>query len=305
VLRPTEKTALVTHRNCLDGTGSAAIFVIAGGKPENVFFRDPKGCALSPEDAAPFDEVWFVDVCPWFLDDPAGGKPWRVFDHHDTNIRRWEMALNQRTWSPYAGGSMYFDQDRCGTSILAAALSPYEDGYIGASISRLVETIEHYDLGRFDATYHVKQLADMASTYSQRDLLDLLVDRKSEILDLGYYQNRGIAVGDARAIFAENAAKSAFKGEIEFYGRTYSCALVCAPRDWGNDIAERLLSNEKVDISVVVDFSRNAVSLRSRSNGPNVAMIAERYGGGGHPRAAGIRLDSREAYRVLFEGIFG
>jgi len=305
MIRPTERTALVTHRNCLDGTGSAAVFILAGGKEENVFFRDPKGCALTTDEAAPFDEVWFVDVCPWDLADPAGGKPWKVFDHHDTAIRRHNPEGSERVHilrPPH--GTLYFDSMKCGTSIIAAATSRYSDGSAGA-LQELVETIEHYDLGRFDANYHVKQLADLASTYSQIDMVRLLVDRGTDILYLGYYQNRGIAVGDARAVFAENAAKSAHVERLDLCGKSYSCAIVCSPRDWGNDIAARLLENLSIDIAVIVDYTRNSVSLRTREGGPNVAKIAEAFGGGGHPKAAGIRLDPKRAYSRLLEEIFG
>lgn len=42
------------------------------------------------------------------------------------------------------------------------------------------------------------------------------------------------------------------------------------------------------------------VSLRSRTNDVDVAMLAARHGGGGHPRAAGCRLDPGESERERF-----
>ncbi len=77
--------------------------------------------------------------------------------------------------------------------------------------------------------------------------------------------------------------------EVEIGGHWVPCINVTA--QFYSDVAGELA----VDRPFAVAFSHNAdgvtYSLRSREGGLNVAAVAERYGGGGHERAAGFRSD--------------
>lgn len=291
--KPTDKTALVTHRGCLDGTGSAAVFIWAGGRSENIFFRDPKGCALTPEEAAPYDEVWFVDICPWDISsEPGGGKPWRVFDHHDTAIRR-------HAGSPHCT----FDVSCCGTSLLAR-----ETGIDTQGVHEVIRAIEHYDLGRFEHPRGM-QLADLAGSRDQGTMLNLLTVMKDDLLWDGRYANEARGIRLAREMFSERTAESARGQWLDPDLQNWWTAIAVAPVYWKNDVAFKVLDGREIgglvpDIAVIVDFTAGGVSLRSRHGGPNVAMIAEGYGGGGHPQAAGFRLDRGSALWELFKEVF-
>lgn len=262
------------------------MFIWAGGLRENIFFRDPKGCALSPTEAEPFDEVWFVDVCPWELSQPAGGKPWRVFDHHDTNIRRHGYHDN-----------CVFDVTCCGASLLARETETHAG-------RQLIDAIESYDLGRFN-DFVGMQIADLASAFTQEQMLEFMIEQGNEMIYDYELCAMADGIGRARKIYADKTASGAHGEDVD--GVWY--AIAAAPAYWKNDVADhmldgRLIGGEVPAIAVVVDYSSASVSLRSRADGPNVAMIAEQYGGGGHPRAAGFRL-SRDALAELFQGVFG
>jgi hypothetical protein len=167
--KPTEKTALVTHKGCLDGTGSALMFITAGGRRENVIFKAPSTALLTPEEAAPFDEVWFADLCPPSLEDPAGGRPFHVFDHHVSNQRK--FGNDPRCT---------FDMKKSGTSLMAEVLGldcPADE--LPGAFDGLIEALEAYDLGKFDHVGGVR-LADIASSYTQEEMLDLMIEREAE-----------------------------------------------------------------------------------------------------------------------------
>lgn len=295
--KPGPRTALVTHRNCLDGSGCAAVFVWAGGDSKNIFFRDPRKCALSAEEAAPFDEVWFADVCPPDLTDPAGGKPWLVFDHHETNINRHEGNPNCN-----------FNRGYCGTSLLARFLAVRDSEHQGRQ--RCIAAIEHHDLGRFNASDDVMYIANLAVCKSQDSMVTLLSHLGDDIFSDNDYLQQSRAICDYHDILAEKCASVAYGAEYEHPtdGPVW-VAITSGPHLCVNTIANRVLDGRAIGgkvpaIAVVVAYDANSVSLRTRSaSAPNVARIAELYNGGGHPAAAGFGLD-RRAMKRLFELVF-
>lgn len=307
MLKPTDRTLLVTHKNCLDGTGSAFVFVKAGGLQANVRFRLPNNCVLKPNDVMGLDEVWFVDVCPSDLTDPAGGLPFRVIDHHVTNVRRFD-----------GDPRCTFSLDHSGTSLLAR-----EVGLVG--FDRLVRALEAYDLGRFhDADGML--LADLASTYAQDEMLNRLVGRlsKSEnlydshpILDSEYFVARAEGVAGMRDDWARRCARSAYVFILDdnyaLDDRRFVAALAVCPPNWTNAVSQAIMDRDdfrycgadvSVQVAVCVDPNGGQVSLRTRDDAVDCSRIAEGFGGGGHRKAAGFRTVGGTGLRGLIEEIF-
>lgn len=293
-LKPTVGTALLTHKGCLDGTGSALVFVRAGGRLDRIFFRNPSGLVLSQDDL-PRDvtEVWYADCCPPDLSDPAAGRPFRVFDHH---------VSNQRLFGE--DPRCVFDMTRSGTSLLAQVLGQDDPVFM-----TLVRALEAYDLGRFD--YKPGQrLADLAGSYSQEEMLDLLVF--TDPLDVLYDEGltaRADAMGAARRLYAASAARSAYLTELHVgpSERPFRVGVVVSPHHWKNDVSERVLDIPDVEVAVMVDVVGGNVSLRSRHGGPDCSLIAGFYGGGGHARAAAFKFQkgSSRMLASLFQLVFG
>lgn len=280
--RPGPKTGLVTHKGCLDGTGSALMFLWAGGRRENILFRNPSTCDLTPEEAAPFDEVWFADLCPSQMRDPAGGKPFHVFDHHASNARKFVDDAN-----------CTFSMSHSGTSLFAREL-----GIDGLHQDYgLIPSLEAYDLGRFDDPDGMF-LADLASSYTQEEMLDLLAYEGKDIFDNGEARGRVSALSSMRKIYADSL--KILSAEVQ----GYKAGVVSSPVYWKNEAAQRVL-DAGYELAVVVDTAGGMVSLRSRPDGPDCSMIAGRYGGGGHPRAAGFKADGMKLQTALFNEVFG
>lgn len=289
MIKITDKTALVTHKGCTDGSGCAMVFVLAGGLSKNIIFRGPKECSLTVEQAKDFDQVLFADVCPNDLSDPAGGKPWKVFDHHETNHRK---------HSDNAG--CVFSSIRCGTSLFAEQLGlDIEFG----SHSKLIRSIEAYDLGNFD-NENGMFIATIASSKEQEDFYQLLLEEGDEIFSKKYLRSEFNALTGIMNHYSSRAVKSAKAFDFEGYW----VAVVVSPNYWKNEIAMRILNGDKidgrhVDFVAIADHTSGMISLRSKD--VNVAKIAERFGGGGHAKAAAFRINTLAMHKTLFEEMFG
>lgn len=281
------------------------MFVWTGGKRENIIFKPPHDCALTPEEADPFDEVWFVDLCPKDLTDPAGGKTFWVCDHHATNVKK------------------FGDDDRCtfsmvhsGTSLLAREtgyidekwleedLSPDHDRWIHDRVM-IIKALEAYDLGRFDE-WRGQRMADAAGSMSQETLLVWLLTHGPTVLYEPEIVYRATAMASARNIYAQRAAESALYLEFKppcwgVASGTVDAGVAISPEPWKNAVAEEIL--RRAELAIIVDSTTWQLSFRSKTL--DVSSMAQVFGGGGHKRAAGFKIGSHGILRAVLEEIFG
>lgn len=279
------------------------MFIWAGGRRENVLFRHPSTCALTPAEAAGFTEVWFADLCPPSLENPAGGRPYRVFDHHASNERKFGHVLGYT-----------FDLTKSGTSLMATVLGILDEEH--ETTEDLVAALEAYDLGRFEHAAGMR-LADLASTFSQEELLDEIFLQRDpeEILWDRDLTCRADAVASARDIYASSAAKAAVVSFVYYApeAREIPCAIVTSPVYWKNAVAVACLErtyrfggrDSHVEAVAIIDPVSQMCSLRSLDGGPDVSRIAVEYGGGGHARAAGFRIGGSGLFDVMAQKVFG
>lgn len=307
--RPTDKTLLVTHKGCLDGTGSALMFLWRGGKRENILFRNPSGCGLTPAELpVGVDEVWFADLCPPVLEGAGGGLPFHVFDHHLSNQKK--FGDDPRCT---------FSMDHSGTSLMARDLGIIDDleehrrHYLsqGVDVDDLIEALEAYDLGRFDF-YPGQRLADIAATYTQEQMLEIMSLRDvEEVLFDRDLTQRAEAMAAVRNLYAEAAARSARRttlceGQHGGIPRDILVGVAVSPVYWKNAVSQALLHGpDPVEMAAVIDTTTQMISLRSLEGGPDCSAIAVLYGGGGHARAAGFKANGQRLLSVLFQEVFG
>jgi oligoribonuclease NrnB/cAMP/cGMP phosphodiesterase (DHH superfamily) len=296
-MRPTARTALITHRGCLDGTGSALVFIWAGGRRDRIKFKNPSGLILVEGDLEPdVDEAWYADCCPPDMADPALGRPFMVFDHHVSNERL--FSGDERC---------VFDMSRSGTSLMAHVLGQVDDSDTFEMEGRrdLIAALEAYDLGRF--SYEPGQrLADIAASYSQEEMLQMML----ELGPHGSLHDRDLtcraeAMAAIRKLYADSAAKSADFASLSLPLGDFRIGVATSPPYWKNEVSERILDSGKADVAVVIDPSGGSISLRSRTGGPDCSHIAELYGGGGHARASGFKASAAGMLEALTQRVFG
>lgn len=71
------------------------------------------------------------------------------------------------------------------------------------------------------------------------------------------------------------------------------------PWMYASDVAGELAKGQPFAVTYYDDASSRRFSLRSTSEGMDVAAIAERFGGGGHERAAGFRLTGEAVFDFI------
>lgn len=65
----------------------------------------------------------------------------------------------------------------------------------------------------------------------------------------------------------------------------------CSAEDYTSYIADLYLDNNKdVDYLVIANLKRGLISMRTQRNDIHVGEIAQRFGGGGHPKASGLSI---------------
>lgn len=278
------------------------MFLWAGGRRDMILFRNPSGLLLKAEDVPEqATEVWYADCCPSDLTDPAGGRPFRVFDHHVSNARKFETDPR-----------CTFDMNKSGTSLMAHVLGLghcYESAGISDPIDedaqRLIDALEAYDLGHFDHQ-NGEFLADLAATYSQIEMLDLLIKCGTDVFHRTEMIARVDGVVAMRKLYADAAFRAVRWDEIA----DGDCGVVrvgvaVSPVYWKNEVANRILHSGKADVAVIFDPTGGMVSMRANPGAPDVSVIAEMYGGGGHARSAGFKANSWDMLKALMSEVFG
>ena len=293
-------TRLLTHRDCLDGTGAAMLFLMEGADERNIHYTTPD---LGSVDDAVIEllrsgegPIHVVDVCPgpFVLDRLLADPRSVVCDHHVTSAPRMEGregCLNL--------------QDRCGCLVYAEYLGVH----CQRDLVRAFRGIDAYDLGRRTDVHwgDGEWLADLLGSGIFGRQTDVAIHVNA--LGDGVYDDRdaGTAVevaGLMRTAYSREAARSAWRVRFPLpspdeWSRSCWAAVASAPRWWRNEVGQALLDLDGIDLAVAVDLTAGVASLRSREGGPDCSRIAEEYGGGGHVRAAAFPIQRSDFLRAI------
>ena len=290
------QTVLVTHQNCLDGSGCAVLFVRAGGRVENVRYC-PAG-ALDRMLAKPGSADLFDGARPLLVTDLGVSRDnadilekaghVRLLDHHRTSL-----GLSERHWCT-------LDMDRCATEMLADELGL-------RAVPTLAETATFVgQVGAFDmfrtgsddfvfgealAMYHqfVGQ-EEFVAEYSTKRCLTGLIREKTELL-------RTLARRRVRNVDKILSTLRIREGEVMTMHSppvwtSLAIGYVFGDEDISFALHRVLDAHPDVDVAAGISVGAGTVSLRSRDGRPDVSEIARVHGGGGHAAAAGHRLPS-------------
>lgn len=270
---------VIFHRNCVDGAVAAAIAYLRLGDDADYVsakYQRPLEEAVTEERAREV-EIYLVDFS--FPEDDlvrlAGwAKSVLVFDHHKSALEGVRAAARR------AGNlTAHLDLERCGASLAWAHFFP------GELPSRFVALTEDYDLWRHrypesravqaclfswigeDDPETVRCVRDCMLTGSK------MVESGEAILRANLKQVRALARHPERVQI----------GEIEFLA-------VCAPV-FQNDVCDLVAAGSPSGVVAAWGYAdgRYKVSLRRRGDLQiDVSEIARKFGGGGHPGAAGF-----------------
>lgn len=193
-----------------------------------------------------------------------------VLDHHKT-------AKDELEDLPYAT----FDMTKSGARLA------WEYFFRSMPVPKLVQYVEDRDLWKWELPHSKTVNAYLRSfdfefeTWSYLNLIGLT---SAEVL------NEGLAILRNEGRVVEYHVCEALKYPFELDG--HSCPIInatCLQSEIAGKIAE--LNPEGIGACFrVTPRGEQIVSLRSRDGGPDVSAIAKKFGGGGHPTAAGFKL---------------
>jgi uncharacterized protein len=264
-----KKIVVVYHGNCPDGFGGAwAAWKKFGTAAEYIGAADRK----NPPEGLEGKEVYFID---WVYPPEttakimAAAKKVVALDHHVTS----EAATKMTPVHSYA-------TDRSG------AVLAWKFFFPDTPVPRLLQHIEDMDLWTFRLPQTKKVVAYLDTQPFDFKVWNGLVKamesphRRKQLLDKG-----ALILKYQEKVIQELLGKAE---PVEFMGHR---VLALNSPVFASE-AGGLLAEEMPPFSIVWRETHGVlrVSLRSRQNF-NVAELAQKFGGGGHPQSAGFTLD--------------
>jgi oligoribonuclease NrnB/cAMP/cGMP phosphodiesterase (DHH superfamily) len=282
------RTTLLTHTD-LDGVGCAVVFT--GARPgqgpielvENgsIDGRVREALAARVGDAAAHEvlvtdhglDPATADAADAFV--TAGGR-FLLLDHHRSSLH-----LAGRAWATV-------DPDRSATGLLFDHLGR------PPAFAEFARLVEDHDLWR----HHDPRSARLA-TLSGLLGADRFLTRFAADPGVDLREGERLLVDNEEARREDYLRRKVEQARlVDIAGTRWA---LCYAEQYQSDVAERLMSELGVAATAIVNPGRRTVSLRAR--GLDVSGIAERFGGGGHARAAAFtfRGAALEADLTTFE----
>lgn len=326
----TKKIAVITHGHCLDGFTAAYYAQLQAGPDVEIFHwfwehgKNPprfKGreflCSDPSEtkkgelvkydqnlvkevvgefvDLAAMDEVLFADIFPTmemleFLDAECVHNKVVILDHHAgaKNVPKDapEGTISQFQFAEECNFDIVFSDKHSGAFLMWRWFySEDEDVEPQPHVPLLVQLVEDGDLWKFEVP-GTKEVRVLMETM-QKDMVSW--DRLNK--DLTEKPDEVIASGKAAMEYRDLMVEKLCQKADWVYFDEEKIPVVNCPV-WQSEIGNRLCRmypETKFALVYFVDGMNASISLRSDNKKP-VNVIAQKFGGNGHPNAAGCRI---------------
>jgi oligoribonuclease NrnB/cAMP/cGMP phosphodiesterase (DHH superfamily) len=244
-------------------------------------------------------KIIFIDVCPsidWLVKNLVIVKKVTILDHHKTACD--EINENLHLLSNYDNLELVLDMTRSGCQIAWDYFFPNTErawfvNYVGDqdlwtwSLENSKEINAVLDFNDYIDQYNLNKLDELLN-YSVEQLQEL----KKEGLQIAKFKTK--IINDE----LEWVQEAVFIVDGKEYNIQIAGAITSDMKsELGNLLSEKLLENGSLpDFGVVWDYypryNQWKLSLRGNDISPDLSEIARKFGGGGHPYASGITLDS-------------
>ncbi len=275
-MEPLKNIVIIYHADCRDGFGAAyAAWKKFGETASYLPWRDH---TVAPEGLTD-KEIYIVDFS--FVRSTievliAENKSVVVIDHHQT-AEADVVAYPQNV----------FDNNHSGCVLAWQYFHP------GTEVPELLYYIEDHDLWRFALTENREYNVALGQYEVSFEVWDALIEElKDENKKINF-----IAKGALIAKFEDKLIATIMKTRERVLFEGNEVWAINAERIYrsilGNKLAELNEAEGNIAIGIVYYHSHGRVNISLRSRGDvDVAALAEKYGGGGHKRAAGIEVAS-------------
>lgn len=227
-------------------------------------------------------------------------KSTKLIDHHGTAA--W---LNKYSWARVVEKEYNEvekrDQITSGTSLFYEFLQEMGVLQPTDALDDFTETVRRYDSWEWKNVYndsHPQQLNSLLYLLGRWKFVQRFTKNpdttftKSEQLLLEIEERQ-------TQQYINNKRKELIETSLNVEGASYNIGVVFAEQkisDLGNILSEE---NQHLDFIMIPNLGRNSVSFRGCKDEINLGEIAKHFGGGGHPKAAGAKLEDRKLKKII------
>jgi uncharacterized protein len=299
---------LVTHKDCLDGTGSAILFK-SFSKGKNVeyckagclghFFEKNFLYGSYADKLIIVVDLHFSENDKDTIDELQKRGNIFILDHHAS-----AKHLTRYDWC-------HVDDSICGMQLLLKSMEDFVVPFNDFSMwNEFAELVADRDLwkNKIACSKHLSKIMDL---YGQEAFVKrILRNTKERYINGRHYEYEKtssflLAEEYVLAVHLLEKEKECFRKCIEkyitkyFYGLKYGITISSTNNP--SELLNRLLNADKqIDIAANINLDSRMVSLRSRGN-IDVSQVAISHGGGGHVAAAGFSIDKKIINSIIEE----
>lgn len=262
-VRITPSRLLLTHTD-LDGVGAAVIWAVATGAPFRLVENGEVDAAVASalpeaEEVVLADHSVGWDLVPAIEAHLAAGRRFTMLDHHKS-----ALALAVHPWA-----RVHLDRAASGLLFDFVGRPPELADFAGL--------VEDHDLWRHSDPRSAKLAALLGLLGSERFVDRFTRDPRVEFTEA---EQLLMEVDDRRR---EDYIKRKL-AQVEVVDTGGQRWGICFAEQYQSELADAMMEHLGVGATAIVNAARATVSLRGRSI--DVSLVARRFGGGGHARAA-------------------
>ncbi|MFK9092860.1 DHH family phosphoesterase [Bacillus salipaludis] len=294
----------------LDGLGCGLIAKIAFGDKANVFYCSYRNLNQRVETyiknpANNQEEVYITDLAvnedveKKLQERFKHGKHIQMIDHHVT-----AMHFNEYKWGwvkpEYENG-----KKTCATSLFYDYLIEQGKMERNHALEEFIDLVRQYDTWEWDENNNVtaKRLNDLFYIMNREQIEEEMLKRLMENTDSFRLTDTENMILDIEEQKINRYIHSKSRQTVQTFVDHYCIGIVHGEQylsELGN-----ALNNiyPHLDMIVLLNVSGKKMGFRTIHDEVNVAEFAQRYGGGGHPKASGSEL-TREAFKTFVVDVF-
>ena len=303
------KRLLFTHVADIDGMGVAILSKLAFDNIDIIYCKNPSDLNnkiienYENNNLYNYDLIYISDLSPsrellekLFSDDKLSKKIY-LFDHHET---AYDAGLN--------------DFDNCTVRVkddrgISCATQIYYEFLINNNYLKQTNLLDQFvELVRLEDTYEYKK-------YNRDDAHDLAIlfnaIGKDEYIDrmINKINNNDNFFFDDYELEMINNKKEITIREVESFLKYlkiltiegFKVGICFIKYEYRNEVCEYLINhNSDLDCIAMFAFENNQISLRSIKDNSSARIIAEKFGGGGHDKAAAIGLSDEIKDKIVY-----
>lgn len=221
----------------------------------------------------------------------------KLFDHHKTALK-----LNKYDWCTVETENNDTGLMTSGTELFSKYLIDHK--YLDVDVSDFVRIVTDYDTWRWSTLGKEGQVSkdinDLVYLYG-RERFETWCIRSIESGRFPRFDQESSLMLSFNRNEIEKYIKEKDKTIIVKYNGEYMYGVVFADKyisELGNELCKL---NRELDYIAIVNMSTRSVSYRTIKDDVDMGMIAKKYGGGGHPKAAGSKFDVYKLARFIDE----